>query len=224
MHIEVASVDSVILYFGNKVDKNIAKKVKNAYLCIKDLNDDGIIEIIPSYSSILVTYNILKYDFYAIKKLLNEKIDLNTSIKYEDNIITVDVYYGEDVGFDLLDISKKTNLSVDAIIKLHTSKLYDVYAIGFAPGFAYLASVDEKIAIPRLDTPRKNIPKGSVAIANTQTAVYPQSSPGGWNIIGRTTFEFFDKTIDELTPVKVGDKIKFNPISKDEFIKQGGKI
>ena len=113
---------------------------------------------------------------------------------------------------------------MDEIIKLHTSKLYDVYAIGFAPGFAYLASVDEKIAIPRLDTPRKNIPKGSVAIANTQTAVYPQSSPGGWNIIGRTTFEFFDKTIDELTPVKVGDKIKFNPISKDEFIKQGGKI
>ena len=107
MHIEVASVDSVILYFGDKVDKNIAKKVKNAYLCIKDLNDDGIIEIIPSYSSILITYNILKYDFDAIKKLLNEKIDLNTSIKYEDNIITVDVYYGEDVGFDLLDISKK---------------------------------------------------------------------------------------------------------------------
>jgi KipI family sensor histidine kinase inhibitor len=126
------------------------------------------------------------------------------------------------VALDLEEISIKTNLSIENIISLHSNKLYDVYAIGFLPGFAYLASVDEKIAMPRLESPRKVIPKGSVAIADTQTAVYPQNSPGGWNIIGRTAMELFDKDLSSLSPFEVGYKVKFNSISKEVFIKQGG--
>ena len=119
-------------------------------------------------------------------------------------------------------MSLKTNLSIEEIIEIHSSKSYDVYAIGFSPGFAFLASVDKKIAIPRLSSPRKSIPKGSVAIADTQTAVYPQQSPGGWNIIGRTAMELFDKNLEKLSPLSVGYKVKFNPISKEEFLSQGG--
>lgn len=121
-------------------------------------------------------------------------------------------------------MSIKTKLSVEEIIKIHSQKLYDVYAIGFLPGFAYLGSVDNRIALPRLATPRKQIPKGSVAIANTQTAVYPEQSPGGWNIIGRTTMELFDKNLEQLSPLSVGNKVKFNPISKEDFLNQGGII
>ena len=224
MTFKIASVDSLIIYFGNEINEKIAFDVRCAYLCLKNLNIDGLIEIIPSYTSIYISYDIFKYDYETIKELLQNSIKFDYKDKNSENIITIDVYYGSDVGWDLEDMSLKTKLTIEEIIQIHSNKLYDVYAIGFLPGFAYLASVDEKIALPRLSTPRKQIPKGSVAIADTQTAVYPQNSPGGWNIIGRTTIELFDKKLEKLSPLSVGDKVKFNPISKEEFLAQGGII
>jgi KipI family sensor histidine kinase inhibitor len=224
MVFKIASVDSLIIYFGDIIDAGIALNVKKAYLCLKNLNIEGIVEIIPSYTSIFISYDISKYDFETLKKFLENNINLDSNDIFEERIISIDVYYGTDVGLDLEDMSLKTKLSIDKIIQIHSNKLYDVYAIGFLPGFAYLASVDERIALPRLSSPRKQIPKGSVAIADTQTAVYPQSSPGGWNILGRTTMELFDKKLAKLSPLSVGDKVKFNPISKEIFLSQGGII
>ena len=224
MNFKVASVDSLVIYFGNEISEEIATKVQKAYLSLKSLNIEGIIEIIPSYTTIYVLFDIFKYDYYSFVEILKNSIDLN----YEDNrtksIINIDVYYGDEVALDLQDMSLKTNLSIEKIIEIHSSKLYDVYAIGFAPGFAFLASVDKQIAMPRLSSPRKSVPKGSVAIADTQTAVYPQQSPGGWNIIGRTAMELFDKSLEKLSPLSVGYKVKFNPISKEVFLSQGGII
>ena len=224
MNFKVASVDSLVIYFGNEISEEIATKVQKAYLSLKSLNIEGIIEIIPSYTTIYVLFDIFKYDYYSFVEILKNSIDLN----YEDNrtksIINIDVYYGDEVALDLQDMSFKTNLSIEKIIEIHSSKLYDVYAIGFAPGFAFLASVDKLIAMPRLSSPRKSVPKGSVAIADTQTAVYPQQSPGGWNIIGRTAMELFDKNLEKLSPLSVGYKVKFNPISKEVFLSQGGII
>jgi inhibitor of KinA len=224
MLFKIASVDSLIIYFGKSIDEQIALNVKKAYLCLKKLDIEGIIEIIPSYTSIFISYDIFKFDFESLKELLENSINLESNESFEEKIISIDVYYGQEVALDLLDMSLKTNLSIEKIIEIHSSKLYDVYAIGFLPGFAYLASVDERIALPRLSTPRKQIPKGSLAIANTQTAIYPQSSPGGWNIIGRTTMELFDKKLEKLSPLSVGDKVKFNPISKEVFLSQGGSL
>ncbi len=224
MNFKIASVDSLIIYFGEEISQDISSKVKNAYLCLQSLNIEGLIEIIPSYNSIFITYDIFIYDYESIKEKLQNSIDLSKTNTQDEKIVQIDVYYGTEVALDLEDMSKKTSLSIDEVIKIHSQKLYDVYAIGFLPGFAYLASVDEKIAMPRLSSPRKVIPKGSVAIADTQTAVYPQNSPGGWNIIGRTTMELFDKNLDTLSPLSVGNKVKFNPISKEEFLNQGGVI
>ena len=224
MNFKIASVDSLVIYFGNEISEEIATKVQKAYLSLKSLDIEGIIEIIPSYTTIYVLFDIFKYDYYSFVEILKNSIDLN----YEDNrtksIINIDVYYGDEVGLDLQDMSLKTNLSIEKIIEIHSSKLYDVYAIGFAPGFAFLASVDNQSAMPRLSSPRKSVPKGSVAIADTQTAVYPQQSPGGWNIIGRTAMELFDKNLEKLSPLSVGYKVKFNPISKEVFLSQGGII
>ena len=224
MIFKVASVDSLVVYFGNEISEDVATIVQRAYLSLKSLNIEGIIEIIPSYTTIYVLFDIFKYDYYSFVEILKNSIDLN----YEDNriksIINIDVYYGDEVALDLQDMSFKTNLSIEKIIEIHSSKLYDVYAIGFAPGFAFLASVDKQIAMPRLSSPRKSVPKGSVAIADTQTAVYPQQSPGGWNIIGRTAMELFDKNLEKLSPLSVGYKVKFNPISKEIFLSQGGII
>lgn len=224
MIFKIASVGSLIIYFGDKIEEKTALDVKKAYLCIKGLNLEGITEIIPSYTSIFISFDIFKYDFYSLKSLLEEKIDFDLENFFEEKTIQIDVYYGQDVGFDLANMSLKTKLTIEEIIKIHSDKVYDVFAIGFLPGFAYLASVDKKISLPRLSTPRKQIPKGAVGIADSQTAVYPQSSPGGWNIIGRTNMELFNKKLETLCALKVGDKVKFNSISKKEFLLQGGII
>lgn len=224
MDFKIVSVDSFIIYFGDFIDEKIALEIKKTFFCIKKLDLEGIIEIIPSYTSIFITFDIFKYDFETLKDLIKQNINLQIDENFEEKIVDIDVYYGIEVGFDLEYLSSKTTLSIEEIIKIHSNKLYDVYAIGFLPGFAYLAKVDEKIAFPRLSTPRKIVPKGSVAIADFQTAIYPQQSPGGWNIIGKTTFELFDKKLENLSPLNVGDKVKFNPISKEEFLVQGGVL
>lgn len=225
MEIKVASVDSVIIYFDKNISKEISNKVKASYAYLKSLNNKAFIDIIPSYSSILITYELLKYDFESIKKYLedelkNVKVDDDTNSK----LVEIDVYYGEEVGFDLQRVASINKLTIEEVINLHSSKVYDVYTIGFLPGFAYLGVLDERIATKRLETPRKKIPKGSVSIADTQTAVYPKDSPGGWNIIGKTTFEFFDKNLEALSQIDINTRIKFNQISKEEFLKQGGII
>jgi KipI family sensor histidine kinase inhibitor len=222
MQFKIASVDSLIIYFGNEISQDISAKVKKAFQSIMLLKDEALIEVIPSYNSIFITYDIFKYDFNSLKEKMESSISFNTLERTNDKIVTIDVYYGQEVAFDLEDISKKTNLSIDKIISIHSNKLYDVYAIGFLPGFAYLGNVDTKIAMPRLSSPRKIIPKGSLAIADTQTAIYPQNSPGGWNIIGKTAIELFDKKLDSLSPLSVGNKVKFNQITKEEFLNQGG--
>jgi len=225
MKIQLASVDSVIIYFGNEISKETSMVVKKAYELITETNNKAFIEVIPSYHSLLVTYDIFAYDFKKMKSYLEELLNnITINENEEKSIITVDVYYGSEVGLDLEDMSQKTKLSIDEIITLHTSKIYDIYAIGFLPGFAYMASVDDKIAMPRLENPRKKIPKGSVAIADNQTTIYPRDTPGGWNILGRTTLELFDKNLDTLSPLSIKNQIQFNSISKEEFLSQGGVI
>ncbi|WP_294962249.1 5-oxoprolinase subunit PxpB [Sulfurimonas sp.] len=223
MQIKLASVDSVIIYFSNTISKQNSLKVKSAYKLLKSLDDKDLIEIVPSYTSILITYDIFTYNFEQIKIFLNELLkDLKVEDESSQELINIDVYYGEEVGLDLQRVASRADISTQEVIKIHSSKIYDVFAIGFLPGFAYMAAVEEKIITPRLETPRRKIPKGSVAIADNQTAVYPQNSPGGWNILGKTTFELFDKSLEALSPITIESRIKFNPISKDEFLKQGG--
>lgn len=225
MEFKLASVDSFVIYFGDKIDKKINEEVKKAFHVLKTSNINGLIEIIPSYTSIFITYDIFMYEYEEIiekiKNLLKNISDIENS---ETKLITIDVYYGVEVAYDLDRISKLKNISVDDIIKIHSSKIYDVYGIGFLPAFAYLGIVDEKIATPRLENPRTKIPKNSVALANTQTAVYPLDSPGGWNIIGRTYENIFDKKYENLSLINFNDQIKFNPISKEEFLAKGGNL
>ena len=225
MNIKIASVDSVIIYFDNIICKESSLKVKSAYKILNKYKDSGFIEIVPSYTSILITYDIFKFDIKTIEKFL-KKILENMKIEEENDLtlINIDVYYGKEVGLDLQRVASKAKISIDEVIDIHSSLVYDVYAIGFLPGFAYMASIDEKIITPRLETPRKKIPKGSVAIADNQTAIYPKDSPGGWNILGRTTFELFDKSLDSLSALSIESKIKFNTITKEEFLKQGGTL
>lgn len=220
---QIASESSVIVYFGDTIDPLISKEVQKSYRALKAEQCDGFYEIIPSYASLMVTYDLLRFDFDGvcekIEKIIHHAEEITMS---EPKIITIPSYYGVEVGLDLELLSQEKNMSVEEIISLHVKGLYSVYAIGFAPGFAYLGEIDERLCTSRLANPRKAVPKGSVSIADRQTAVYPTQSPGGWKVLGRTPTAMFDASYQGLSLLHVGDQVKFEPISKAEFLKLGG--
>lgn len=220
MNIKIASVDSVILYFGENIDLKTASKVRFAYKNLKENPVKGIKEIIPAYVSLLIKYDIFIFSFDELSNLLKERLkDIKTENETIGKLIEIPTLYSKEVGFDF---DKFANLSQDEVINLHTSKEYFVYAVGFLPGFAYMGAVDFRLKVPRLQTPRAKVPKGSVGIADTQTAIYPRLSPGGWNIIGRVALELFSEEFDGFSFLKVGDRVRFKSVCKDEFLSLGG--
>ena len=152
-------------------------------------------DIIPSYNSIHLTYDLTQADFFwfhsQLRGLLAD-IDGMTLSNQKGAVIEIPVYYGDEVALDMADIIERSHLTRDEIVSVHSQQLYTVYAIGFSPGFAYLGNTDQRIAIPRKQTPRLRVPAGSLGIADTQTAIYPSDSPGGWQILGRTPVELLD--------------------------------
>ena len=200
MHIETASVDSLILYFEERICEEVLDKVQHAYHALKKL--PHIINLTPSYHSILIEYDIYQYNTASLTHVIEEAIDSEPSLDAhrQGKLIEIPVDYSK--GLDMERIALLHSLTPAEVIAKHTAQTYRVYAIGFMVGFAYLAKVDDSIATPRLDTPRNKVPKGSVAIAETQTAVYPQESAGGWNIIGHTEF-------DDYASFEIGDSVRF---------------
>ena len=155
MKIKIASADSIIIYFGNEISQNVFKNVNKTYQHLLQLNTKGILELIPSYTSIFLRYNIFIYDFSSIQTYLLNIKNIENINTQDENIIQIDAYYSKEVGFDLENISKQTKLSINEIIDLHSNKIYDIYAIGFLPGFAYMASVDKKNTTPKIKKPKK---------------------------------------------------------------------
>ena len=147
-----------------------------------------------------------------------------SNAQQQGSLVILPVYYSAESGPDLQGLADGAGLSVDEVIAIHQQTEYRVYAIGFAPGFAYLGEVDERIAASRLATPRQKVPRGSVAIADRQTAVYPAQSPGGWNLIGLCPQRMFDPNLTPSMPVQVGDRVRFDAIDKQTFLALGGEL
>jgi len=223
--IEIVGENSLIIYFSEQASAEVTAKIQQTQLLIRKNMNDDIIDLTPSYTSILVTFNLIKTNHQRlVNKLQTLLKNLPIEKETQGSLIELPVYYSAESGPELNVIAKHTNLSIEQIITIHQQQEYRVYAIGFAPGFAYLGEVDERIAMPRLSTPRIKVPKGAVAIADRQTAVYPSASPGGWNIIGQCPVEMFAANRIPTMPVKVGDRVKFKAISKDQFISLSGVL
>ena len=234
INIHIAGENALILYFSEQTSRDVFTKVQQAEQLIRHaIKSDlsvGIIDLVPSYASLMVMFNITMTDHHQVRKKLRSLLQRLDDISPIDRnaeqaeLVELPVYYALESGPDLSVIAKRANLSVEQVIDIHQTQEYRVYAIGFAPGFAYLGDVDERIASPRLKTPRMKVPKGAVAIADKQTAVYPNVSPGGWNIIGLCPIDMFDATAIPIMPVKVGDKVKFKAITKADFLALGGEL
>ena len=212
-----ASDQSVLVKFGEEISDKIHQQVFTFYRFVLKKQIKGVINIHPAYATILFTLerNVeLNKTLTTIKR--SWKASTQTRIP-KPRQVEIPVLYGGEFGEDMDRVSQHTGLDPVEIIKRHQGGSYLVYFTGFSPGFPYIGGMDPSLSTPRLTTPRKQVPAGAVGIAEEQTGIYPLASPGGWNLIGQTPLKIFDWTHPLDLRVKMGDRIKFISISKEDF-------
>jgi KipI family sensor histidine kinase inhibitor len=225
MRLQVVGEDALMVYVSDNADSQTSALVQTAVAALEHELAGDLVDLVPSYASILVLFNPLRVDHFSVaRRARNVLKNIALQPPFEGRTVTLPVHYSAETGADLQALADRANLTVDEVINLHSETEYRVFAIGFAPGFAYLGQVDERIAAPRLATPRALVPRGSVAIADRQTAVYPADSPGGWNLIGRCPVTMFNPDAQPVMPVCVGDKVCFEPVDRNRFLSLGGEL
>jgi KipI family sensor histidine kinase inhibitor len=209
---------AILVEWPNQVEESILADILDFMDAFKELGLPGW-EMSVAYNSLTMVCNQEHLDFEAIKKLVLDchSRQAATKTKRIQHLWQIPVCYDLEFGIDLEEASKTLNLSPDELIQEHTAHQYVVYGIGFLPGFMYLGGLPTGLEIPRRAEPRLQVAKGSVGLAGKQTGVYPQDSPGGWNIIGNCPVELFNPKAKEPCFVKVGDKIQFQKISRAEY-------
>lgn len=232
--LQILGDHALVFSLEEKMSEEIIEKIIVLKNSIETFHFDFIKELIPSYHTLTLVYDIdlfyqnnisLKNNQSIIEfgtTLLNEFKPSTTNIDTEnatEKIIRIPVCYDERLGIDLENIVSKNKISIEEIIQIHTEETYLVYCLGFLPGFAYMGKVNAAIQIARHASPRKEVFAGSVGIAGMQTGIYPMNSPGGWQIIGRTPIKIFDKDPAILGKLSAGNRIQFYPIAFSEFEK-----
>lgn len=207
---------AILVEFEPEISLEVNRKVVAIYDAIAALDLPQVSSLIPAYNSLVIKYHLPPH-FEDEKNTLNKVItDASLNAAQHFKIIDVPVCYAPELALDLSEICEHKNLTEEQVITLHSAETYHVYMLGFTPGFPYLGGLNKKLAMPRKNSPRLSIPEGSVAIANEQTGIYPSSSPGGWQVIGRTPMKLF--TPGKKTLFSIGDKVKFYPITMDEYL------
>lgn len=208
---------AVLVQLGDEINPLINQRVHALNALLQNIT--GIVETIPAYCTLLVHYDAINFSFDQIKTLIQEKIDqIDDSIHKTPHRLEVPVRYGNASNSDIEIIASSKNISVADIIRIHSEKEYRVYMMGFTPGFPYMGILDERLNMPRLQTPRTLVQAGSVAIAGSQTGIYPLDSPGGWHIIGWTPLKLFDPTSDTPFLFSPGDIVKFIPMDSNSLL------
>lgn len=205
---------AAVVIFGDSIDLPTHQLVRAFCHTVSQHPISDTVEIVPAYSTVTVYYDSLQWSFDEFAAELHQFVaGLDPAAEVTPRVVEIPVCYGGEFGPDLDVVASHNRLTPDEVVEIHSSALYLVYLIGFAPGFPYLGGLSARIATPRRVSPRLRIPAGSVGIAGTQTGIYPLATPGGWQLIGRTPFELFrpDQTPPSL--LRAGDQVRFRPIS-----------
>jgi inhibitor of KinA len=215
-----ASDQAILIYLGEEIGLPAHERVLKLLRLLQREPLPWVRNLQPAYCSLLVAFDACQMDHAQVEAALRryeqraEEIPLPKPRRVE-----IPVCYGGEFGPELESVAATHELKPDRVVELHSSATYHAYFLGFAPGFAYLGELPAELATPRLATPRKKVPAGSVGIAGKQTAVYPFATPGGWNLLGRTPLAMFRADREPMGLLDVGDEVRFRPITKEEFAK-----
>ena len=209
---------ALFIELGDAIDPELNRRVRRMHLAIEEAGLTGVVEVVPAYCSLLVYYEprrTNREDLVAALDLLSRTAEER---EFPQPMITeVPTAYGGEHGQDLDFVARHNGLSAEEVVHLHAGRDYLIYMLGFIPGFPYLGGMSPRISTPRLATPRAKIPTGSVGIAGNQTGIYPEESPGGWRLIGRTPLKLFHPDNKPPALLQMGDYVRFLPITESEF-------
>jgi len=215
---QVASDQSLLVYFGHQITPQAHERVRRLLRLLELEPIAGIRNLHPAYCSLLVKFDALKLKHNELEAILRKYLERLEEVRLpEPRQVEIPVCYGGEYGPDLSDVAAMHGMTAAQAIEIHSSTSYLVYFLGFVPGFAYLGEVPEALVTPRLATPRRNVPAGSVGIAGSQTGVYPFATPGGWRLLGRTPTAMFRTDGNALSLLSIGDRVRFVPISREQF-------
>jgi len=208
----------LVVELGDAIDVALNRQVRALGLALEQARVKGVLEAVPTYRSLAIYCDPLTIDRDALKaQVLSLYSSLEDVGDQTPRVVEIPTVYGGEYGPDLEFVARHSGLSRDEVVRLHSEPLYHVYMLGFMAGFPYLGDLAERLAVPRLSTPRLTVKAGSVGIGGRQTGIYSVESPGGWRIIGRTPLRLFDPSAEAPTVILPGDKVRFVRIEPHEY-------
>ena len=212
-----AGDQALVVELGDAIDPHLNRRVNNLMRAVEKADVPGILDLVPSYRSLLVYYDPMETSAADLEAVLaGTESSVDEASLEKPRIVHIPTLYGGEYGPDLEFVAQHSGLSPEEVVDAHSGTDYLVYMMGFSPGFPYLGGLPERLHTPRLETPRTEIPAGSVGIAESQTGVYPVASPGGWRLIGRTPIKLFDAEVEPPSLLVAGDYIRFVTLDSEE--------
>ncbi|MBB2495459.1 5-oxoprolinase subunit PxpB [Aquipseudomonas ullengensis] len=223
IRLQPAGAEALLLVLAETPDAELPQRIAGLAERIRRELGPLLTDLVPGWATLLLHYDLLRTDHLALAARLTPLLEhwLAEPVPGDGGRLhQIPVWYA---GADLAEVASACGLSTAQVIELHSATEYRVGAIGFAPGFAYLGDLPERLALPRRATPRTRVPAGSLAIAERQTAIYPQASPGGWHLLGRCPWTLFDVQRTPPCPLALGDRVRFLPIDEATYRAEGGQ-
>lgn len=225
--IEPQGDTSLIIRLGEGLDTDICRRCAHLAEELRRAALSGVTDIVPAFNSVTLHISPSLDDALSSREGLLHDIDERIAAalarplaEHAYRVIDIPVCYGGEYGPDLAELAQHCNLDEQAVIAAHSTAAAWVLMLGFAPGAPYVGIHDPLFDLPRRATPRTHVPRGSVAVAARQTIIYPQDSPGGWHIIGRTPLRMFDPLRPSPALLAPGDCLRFVPISPEAFVRE----
>lgn len=224
MHLSYAGLSGIRLSLDGAPSPALTADLLELRDRITSIYRTGLIDCVLGYRTLTLFFDPAELPRETLLTTLRELDGATATPQHRGRMLELPVWYSEESGHDLLSVAEHSGLTVEEVIDLHSSGSYNAYATGFAPGFCYLGDIPEVLETPRLRTPRRTVPAGSVAIADRQTAVYPSASPGGWRLLGLCPTPLFNLDLSPPGLIAVGDLVTFKPISREAFFELGGTL
>ncbi|MBW2250238.1 MAG: 5-oxoprolinase subunit PxpB [Deltaproteobacteria bacterium] len=221
----IAGDRGLLVEYGDVIDPDVNNKVRSMAIIMEKESSKSVIETIPTYRSLLIIYDPAITNPTKLEKEILALEERLSQIKIPPpDTVEIPVCYGGEFGPDIQFVADHNSITKDDVIRIHSEADYQIYMIGFTPGFPFLGGLPKELHTPRLETPRSFVPERSVGIANNQTGIYPLASPGGWQLIGKTPLKLFAPEHSNPFIYKVGDRIKFKPISTEDYYRLAGEV